>query len=349
MIINEDSAYLLGWIASCKTTISNDIKIRPDRLDNGNPYSMLELLEKIANNNGLHASIVSVTSLKDKVVSIQLFDIPAFHTLSEQLQISFLRGLYSGNGSLHGTFYQSFGKLTEKLPPICTISSLTKEYSKSFARLAPCSIENEDGLYKVVYEDVNVIDFLGKLYNGYINGYIKIDPNYKVYNEWVYNNWREPPTPTSTTRYQSTLLVYKTDERAVIPFKCRGSDAGFDITIIDTHYIYNERTTLYDTGIQLRIPIGYYVEIVARSSLSKYGYMLANNVAIIDNGYTGNIYIALTKIVDNAHEIKLPFRCCQLILKKQLYMPLKETFKEISCTDRSTGGFGSTNKNTVKN
>lgn len=37
--------------------------------------------------------------------------------------------------------------------------------------------------------------------------------------------------------------------------------------------------------------------------------MLANSVGIIDNGYTGNLFIALKKIDPNA-EIQLPFRCC---------------------------------------
>jgi len=136
--------------------------------------------------------------------------------------------------------------------------------------------------------------------------------------------------------------VYRTDEKAVIPSKTHALDAGFDITIIKKHAVFNDVTTLYDTGIKLNIPQGYYVEIMARSSLSKFGYMLANNVAIIDNLYRGNIYIPLTKISQTAEDIKLPFRCCQMIIKKQENVKLIETFDELDVTERNAGGFGST-------
>jgi hypothetical protein len=33
---------------------------------------------------------------------------------------------------------------------------------------------------------------------------------------------------------------------------------------------------------------GYYTEIVPRSSISKFGYILSNNIGIIDNNYRGN-------------------------------------------------------------
>jgi dUTP pyrophosphatase len=101
---------------------------------------------------------------------------------------------------------------------------------------------------------------------------------------------------------------------------------------------------LYDTGIKLDIPNGYYVEIVPRSSISRSGYMLANNVGIIDQGYRGNLYVALRKVNKDCEDLALPWKCCQIIVKKQVYSRLKLTTEAGAKTNRGDGGFGSTDK-----
>ncbi len=72
--------------------------------------------------------------------------------------------------------------------------------------------------------------------------------------------------------------------------------------------------------------------------------MLANSVGIIDNNYRGNLMIALTKICDDAPEIEFPFKCCQLIIRKQISANLYEvtTTDNLTSTNRNEGGFGST-------
>ena len=143
-------------------------------------------------------------------------------------------------------------------------------------------------------------------------------------------------------------IVYKRHENAIIPHKTRFSDVGYDVYIIKSHKIINKNTTLYDTGIALQIPFGYYVEIVPRSSLSKTGYMLSNSIGIIDRSYRGNLYISLTKTSEDSIDLskEFPFKCCQLILRKQYYMDLVTDIDEennFHMTSRNDGGFGSTN------
>ncbi len=114
---------------------------------------------------------------------------------------------------------------------------------------------------------------------------------------------------------------------------------GFPTKIKD----FNSKTSLYDTGIKIEVEEGYYTEIVPRSSISKFGYILANNVGIIDNNYRGNLMIALTKICDDAADIQLPFKCCQLIIRKQIFPNIYELeVNDLSSTQRNEGGFGST-------
>lgn len=184
-------------------------------------------------------------------------------------------------------------------------------------------INNEKFKY-ILYEDgCNSIDFLGKIYNNSYN--LRI--NY-------YNN----------KEYNIYCKVFKTDINAILPFKTRESDAGYDLTIIKEVKKYNSKTTLYDTGIKIELKKDYYAEIVPRSSLSKSGYILSNSIGIIDNSYRGNLLISLTKICDDMPDITLPNRCCQLIIKKQLYIDLYEVDEEKNLynTTRNEGGFGST-------
>lgn len=151
---------------------------------------------------------------------------------------------------------------------------------------------------------------------------------------------------TNETGSLPKCVVYKRHPDAIIPHKSRMSDVGHDIYIIGKHKYINERTILYDTGIALQIPFGYYVEVVPRSSLTKSGYILTNSIGIIDRSYRGNIYISLTKTTVEAINIEalFPFRCCQLILRKQHFMELveAENENEFTMTDRNLGGYGST-------
>ena len=96
----------------------------------------------------------------------------------------------------------------------------------------------------------------------------------------------------------------------------------------------------FDTGIAVEPPEGYYFELVGRSSISKSGYMLANNIGIIDDSYRGSILVALVKINPSAPDLELPCRLVQLIPRQLVLMEPKEV-DELSDTIRGTGGFGS--------
>lgn len=141
------------------------------------------------------------------------------------------------------------------------------------------------------------------------------------------------------------VRVYRSDPDAVLPSKERASDVGYDLTVIKECKKmgdYKGAATLYDTGIQLQVAAGCYAEVVPRSSLSKSGYMLANGTGIIDPSYTGNLMVALVKVVPDAPDIQLPFRCCQIIFREQFHADIVVVHEEIAKTTRGDGGFGST-------
>jgi deoxyuridine 5'-triphosphate nucleotidohydrolase len=135
----------------------------------------------------------------------------------------------------------------------------------------------------------------------------------------------------------------KTHPDAVTPTRAHPSDVGYDLTAISVFKTLSPCTTLYETGIIVIPPEGYYVEIVPRSSISKTGYVLSNSVGIIDPSYTGSLKIALTKVDAYFENLPLPFCRAQLVLRKREGFLMNEV-TEVETTERGDGGFGSTDR-----
>lgn len=140
-----------------------------------------------------------------------------------------------------------------------------------------------------------------------------------------------------------SIKIKKVNENAVIPSRVHDDDVGYDLTAISVHKEYKNGAVLFDTGLQVKPPKGYYIEIVPRSSISKTGWILANSVGTIDPNYRGNLYIALLKVKENAPDFELPFTKCQMVLRKVITPPLV-VVENLDETKRGSGGFGSTDK-----
>jgi len=147
--------------------------------------------------------------------------------------------------------------------------------------------------------------------------------------------------------------VVRMDPRAVIPSKKRASDVGYDLTLISKVKDLGNRTALYDTGLIIQPPTGYYIEVVPRSSLSKSGYMQSNSLGIIDPNYLDTFKVPLTRVDgvghpsihldDSTDELTLPFTGFQLIIRRPYHGLMVECSRDdLVATSRDTGGFGST-------
>lgn len=150
-------------------------------------------------------------------------------------------------------------------------------------------------------------------------------------------------------------------EAGAHPKKNNPTDSGYDLSILSVEKKIDSMTTMYDTGVRVVLPEGYYCEVYPRSSISRLGYMLTNSVGVIDNSYSGCIKIVLTKINPDAPDIgdtfpynpprKFPLRVAQLIVRK-----LKDTTAEYYETEsagdalntvRGDNGFGSSGFGTL--
>jgi len=203
--------------------------------------------------------------------------------------------------------------------------------------------------YMLQFKFINVLDILAKVY---YPGVSESEVDEEIYNEYMtLSNYQHIyyDCENDNLHYRlpkSTFIL--NDVNAVKPTKSRASDVGYDLTIIKSSKRITENIIMFDTGVIVTPSYGFYFEIVPRSSLSKSGYMLANSIGIIDPSYQGTLKIVLIKIDDELPDIELPFKCCQLILRKMIHYELNEVSKDnLIETNRSSGGFGSTNK--IKN
>jgi dUTP pyrophosphatase len=254
-------------------------------------------------NNTYTINIDDPDTLND--INTSILNYPKF---SYELKVAFIRGIFESNCS------NEYIEINELIKPI--IDYIKNEF-----------IVNNDINDNKIY-----IKNLTKFYNIiYANNDISLLP-IKTKKNLLYNVNKKP-----------SIKVYKTNKDAIIPSKAFEEDAGYDLTIINKIKDFNSKTSLYDTGIKIEVDEGYYTEIVPRSSISKFGYILSNSVGIIDNHYRGNLMVALTKIADDAPDIVFPFKCCQLIIRKQISANLYEiTDDTLTTTLRNEGGFGST-------
>jgi deoxyuridine 5'-triphosphate nucleotidohydrolase len=129
---------------------------------------------------------------------------------------------------------------------------------------------------------------------------------------------------------------------AVLPRKERISDSGYDLTLLYVKKSFGV-TTLFGTGIMVNPPQGWYLDVVPRSSIIKLGYMLSNNVGVIDRSYRGEIFVPLTKIDPACPDLELPARIAQLIPRPIAHFAIRQK-ASLDNTERGAGGFGSSGR-----
>lgn len=164
------------------------------------------------------------------------------------------------------------------------------------------------------------------------------------------------------------VKVQLLDEKAEIPTRAHNTDTGYDLTFIGTHKIVGD-VIYFKTGLSLQPKSGHYFEIVPRSSISKLPFSMANSIGIIDQSYTGEILVPVrvhhsdmgkeTSRITYPNGIAKVFgvrpqsmtalaelilrhkpKMFQAILRKRLDCDF--VAEELEDTERSNGGFGST-------
>ena len=176
------------------------------------------------------------------------------------------------------------------------------------------------------------------------------------------------------------IKFVKTHPDAVIPTRGSAGAAGFDLTAVSLKRAAD--LYIYDTGLALEIPSGYWGGIYARSSIFFTGLEKCGGVCVIDSDYRGSILVMFREVPGDQHARRLalhplfpgktglmhPYkpgdRIAQLIIQPCV-MPVQKTrhydgaieylplslepieFVEtdhLSTTERGAGSYGSTGR-----
>lgn len=153
------------------------------------------------------------------------------------------------------------------------------------------------------------------------------------------------------------IKIQRITKTAKIPTRAHDTDTGYDLYADSVEFQASPPQIKVHTGIAVQPESGYYVEVYPRSSVHKKYLQLANSVAIIDEGYTGEIILNFNLVPSGEilfydeykvgyapeSDVKVGEKIAQLVVRKRI----DADFIEVSFLDntlRGDGGFGSTGK-----
>lgn len=137
------------------------------------------------------------------------------------------------------------------------------------------------------------------------------------------------------------MKIKKLSDNAVLPQKAHSGDLGYDLYANQGAAIFPNETKVVKTGIAIQFPAGYGGFIKDRSSVAtKKG--LFTVAGVIDNGYIGEICIALYNGTDSLIHVAPGDKIAQLVLIPTVNFEIEEVDELISADERKDGGFGST-------
>lgn len=137
-------------------------------------------------------------------------------------------------------------------------------------------------------------------------------------------------------------MKIKLDPGAITPTRAHPTDAGLDLYCREDIRVWPESPAVFDTGVHIELPPGYYGKIESKSGLNvKYDIVACGGV--IDEGYTGGIIVKLYNLGRRIHDFKAGDKIAQLIIQPYA-APELEVVDELTETDRGSLGFGSTGR-----
>lgn len=138
------------------------------------------------------------------------------------------------------------------------------------------------------------------------------------------------------------VKIKRLTPNSVIPSYAKEGDAGLDLTAV-SKTVDDSGNIVYGTGLAFEIPQGYVGLVFPRSSNAKKDLWLTNSVGVIDSGYRGEVIFKYRPVSFKEREYMIGERVGQIIIMPYPYIEFEEA-DELSETERSTGGYGSSGK-----
>lgn len=140
-------------------------------------------------------------------------------------------------------------------------------------------------------------------------------------------------------------IEFKLDKDAKKPYKRYTGDAGWDLFISEECIIQPGETVDVHTGVYIDMPSYLYARITGRSSSLRKHKVLVNE-GIIDNGYTGELFICVHNLSDKPFKAEKGMRLAQILFHtiEDIRWSEVNEFKPTASNTRGNNGFGSTGR-----
>jgi len=142
-------------------------------------------------------------------------------------------------------------------------------------------------------------------------------------------------------RTSQTIEYVRAEDWIQSPSCATKLSAGSDLRSREDLTIAPHTRALVHTGLSLRIPENFFLDIRPRSGLAlKHGITLLNTPATIDADYRGEIMVLLINTSDEPFEIHAGDRIAQALLMRRYEITWKPV-DSLDDTGRGLNGFGS--------
>lgn len=139
------------------------------------------------------------------------------------------------------------------------------------------------------------------------------------------------------------LRIRRLHPDAVIPAYHSDGAAAFDLASCEDVVVAPGEVRLVGTGLVVEVPRGYFLAVVARSSLPiKKGLMVANSIGVVDSDYCGprdEVKVEVYNFTQREASIARGERIAQGLILPAVRVEWEEV---TDSTAPSRGGFGST-------
>ena len=126
------------------------------------------------------------------------------------------------------------------------------------------------------------------------------------------------------------------------PYKKHAGDAGWDLYVSRDAVIEPGQAVDVHTDIRVKLPLRTYLRITGRSSTLRKHRLLVNE-AIIDNGYTGELFVCVLNLGDEPFQVRSGMRLAQILFHTIDDVRWSEVESVGPSSDgRGDAGFGST-------
>lgn len=142
-----------------------------------------------------------------------------------------------------------------------------------------------------------------------------------------------------------TKFINKSENKN--PTYAKEGDSGFDLRANEGGTLKSLERKLVSTGLYFELQEGYELQIRPRSGLAyKNGITVLNSPGTVDTGYRGEIKVLLVNLSDEDFTWDVGDRIAQGVITSRVSTDFGELeeVKELTESERGSGGFGSTGR-----